>query len=418
VRVRVAGDVAEGDYKTTLALSAKGVKVDPAEVTLSVRVVRPQEPPELRLPASLDLGDVPKDHAQELVGTFPLDLPEGFAGTDIVLESGGSAKVVSEPTPLAPGQNEVTFRLRPASVEPGEQIEFVRVLARRGRRAREAGMIALRWRITDGKLAVKEVRKPEPLPFRGGSAEAALAIEASEDLKGTAVTMKLSFEKLPEGMAATLSGAQAELAGGVQVVPVRFDVTGARPGAYRGKLELALESGLVLATAQVPIVVKPLAVAVQVEGNLEGLAHDADRSVTLVVTVDEALVQGIDVAVNIDRAGLPEAVSIQTLKTASLRPAGEVRVPVKFRVAPEAEAGTWHPRVSLESEEGVVIDPSTVDLKVVVPEHTVIAASLVQPTESKTSFWGVLGLVALALTAAAAIYVGRSKDDLLLQVNG
>jgi hypothetical protein len=418
VRVRVAADVAEGEYRTTLGITANGVKVDPAEVALSVRVVRPQEPPQLRLPASLDLGDVPKDHAQELVGTFPLELPEGFAGTDIVLESGGSAKVVSEPTPLALGQNEVTFRLRPASVEPGEQIEFVRVLARRGRRAREAGMIALRWRITDGKLAVTEVRKPEPLPFRGGTAEAALAIETSEDLKGKAVTMKLSFEKLPDGMEATLAGTKAELAGGVQVVPVRFDVTGARPGAYRGKLEVALESGLVLATAQVPIVVKPLAVAVQVEGSLEGLAHDADRSVTLIVTADDAVVEGVDVAVNVDRAGLPEEVSIQTLKTASLRRAGEVRVPVKFRVAPEAQAGTWRPRLTLEAEDGVVIEPSTVDLTVVVPEHTVVAASLGQPTESKTSFWGVLGLVALVLTAAAALYVGRSKDDLLLQING
>ncbi len=418
VRVRVTGDVPEGEYKTTLAITAKGVRVDPAEVVLSVRVVRPQEAPSLKLPASLDLGDVPKDHAAELVGTFPLELPEGFAGTDIVLESGGTSKVISEPTSLALGHNDVSFRLRPASVEPGEQIEFVRVLARRGRRAREAGMIALRWRITDGKLTVKEVRKPEPLPFRGGGAEAAITIETNEDLKGKAVTLSLSFEKLPEGMTTTLSTTKAELAGGVQVVPVRFEVSGARPGAYRGKLEVALESGLVLASSQIPIVVKPLAVAVQVEGSLEGLAHDVDRSVTLVVTVEEALVQAVDVAVHVDRAGLPEDVSIQTLKTASLRRAGEVRVPVKFRVAPGAAAGSWHPRVSLEAEDGIVIDPSTVDLTVVVPEQAMVAASVVPPSDTQKSFWGILGLVALALTAAAALYVGRSKDDLLLQVNG
>ncbi|MCK6461818.1 MAG: hypothetical protein L6Q95_18210, partial [Planctomycetes bacterium] len=405
-------------YKTTLTIAARGVRVEPSEVTLSVSVVRPQEPPSLRLPASLDLGDVPRDHAAELVGTFPLELPEGFEGTDIVLESGGSAKVVSEPTPLALGHNDVTFRLRPASLETGEQIEFVRVLARRGRRAREAGMFALRWRITDGKLAVKEVRKPEALPFRGGAAEAALAVETSEDLKGKTVAMKLSFEKLPEGMESTLSTTQAELAGGVQVVPVRFEVTGARPGSYRGKLELALDTGLVLASAQIPVVVKPLAVAVEVEGSLEGLALDADRSVALVVTVDDALLQPVEVAVNLDRAGLPEDVSIQTLKTASLGRGGKVRVPVRFRVAPGAAAGTWHPRVSLKAEDGVVIEPSTVDLTVVVPEPAVVKAAVVQPSDAQKSMWGILGLVALALTAATALYVGRSKDDLLLQVNG
>jgi hypothetical protein len=159
-------------------------------------------------------------------------------------------------------------------------------------------------------------------------------------------------------------------------------------------------------------------VAVHVEGSLEGLAHGADRSVTIVVTVDDPVDPGVDVAVNLDRAGLPEEVSIQTLKTASLRRAGEVRVPVKFRVAPEAQAGTWRPRVSLEAEEGVVVDPATVDLTVAVPEHSVVVAAVVEPSAAKRSLWGVFALVALALTAAASLYVGRSKDDLLLQVNG
>lgn len=418
VRVRVAADVPDGDYKTTLSLAARGVRLEPTEVLLSVRVARPDEPPELKLPASLDLGDVPKDHATELVGKFALDLPAGFDGTDLVLESGGSAKVVSEPTPLVAGPNDVSFRLRPASVETGEQIEFVRVLARRGRRAREAGMIALHWRITDGKLTVKEVRKPEPLPFQGGTAEAALAIEASEDLKGKPLKIGFSIEKPPEGMSVTLATKEAQIEGGVQAVPVQFEVTGAKPGAYRGKLELSLDTGLVLATAAVPVIVKSLAVAVQLEGTLDGLAHDADRAVTLVVRVEDALVNAVDVTVDIDRAGLPEEVSIQTLKTASLRRAGEVRVPLKFRVAPEAVAGAWTPRVSLTSQEGVVIEPATVDLSVVVPERTVVAASILQPANAKKSFWGILGLVSLALTAAAAFYVGRSKDDLLLQING
>ncbi len=415
VRVRVAGDVAAGEYRTAITFSAPGVRVEPVEVPLVVRVVRPPEPPQLDLPASLDLGDVPKVHAAELVGRFPVELPPGFDGTDLVLESGGSAQVVSEPTLLAEGKNEVVFRLAPASLEPGEQVEFVRVLARRARRAREAGMIALRWRITDGQLAVKEVKKPEPLPYRGGTAEAALAIDASEDLKGKALSLKLAFEQLPEGMQATLLTEKAEVAGGVQAVPVQIEIGGGKPGSYRGKIEIALDTGLVLATAQIPVVIRPLDVAVVLEGSLEGLSPDDDRAVALVVTVEDALVQAIDLSVKIDRAGLPDGVSIQTLETATLRRAGNVRVPVKFRVTPGAEAGTWHPRVSLAAEEGVVIEPSTVDLTVVVPRSEVVAASVVQPTDSQTSLWGVLGLAALACTALAALYVGRSKDDLLIE---
>ncbi|HEX5136196.1 MAG TPA: VWA domain-containing protein [Planctomycetota bacterium] len=418
VRVRVAGDVPEGEYKTTLSIAARGVKVDPSVVTLSVHVVRPQEPPLLRLPASLDLGDVPKDHAAELTGSFPLELPSGFDGTDLVLESGGSAKIVSEPTPLATGPNDVTFRLKPASLEPGEQIEFVRVLARRGRRAREAGMIALRWRITDGKLTVREVKSPEPLPFHGGTVQASLALQASDDLKDNEVTLKLSFDKLPEGMAATLPPTKVKLTGGTQVVPMSVEVTGARPGAYRGTVEIALESGLVLASAQFPVVVRPLAVAVQVDGSLEGLADGADGAVTLILTVEDAIVQTVDLGVDIDRDGLPEGVSIQTLKTVSLRRAGEARIPVRFHVSPESGPGTWHPSITLSAPEGVVLDRPRIDLAVTVPVHAVVTASVAQPTESRKSFWGILGLVALALTAVAALYVGRSKDDLLLQING
>lgn len=414
VRVRVAGDVAPGDYKTTLTLSARGVKVDPAEVPLTVKVVLAPEPPQLNLPASLDLGDVPRNHGTELTGRFPVDLPPGFDGTDLVLESGGSGKVVSEPTPLVEGRNEVVFRFEPASIEPGEQVGFVRVLARRARRAREAGMIALRWRFTDAELAVKEVKKPQPLPFRGGTADASLAIEASEDLKGKAIALKLSFERLPEGMEAKLASAQVEITGGVQVVPLPFEVTGARPGSYRGKVELALESGHVLATAQIPLVVKPLAVAVQVEGSLEGLSPADDRAVALVASVEEALGAPIDLAVKIDRAGLPEEVTIQTLETASLRRAGDVRVPVKFRVGEGARAGTYHPRVSLTAEEGIVVEPATIEFDVVVPQPKVTTAALVPPSDPRRSLWGIVAVIALALTALTALYVGRSKDDLLI----
>jgi len=417
VRVRVAGDVAAGEYRTAIALSAPGVRVEPVEVPLVVRVVRPPEPPLLDLPASLDLGDVPKVHATELVGRFPVELPPGFDGTDLVLESGGSAKVVSEPTPLAEGKNEVVFRLAPASLEPGEQVEFVRVLARRARRAREAGMIALRWRITDGKLAVKEVKSPAPLPFRGGTAEGALAIDASEDLKGNALALKLSFEQLPEGMEAKLLTETLDVAGGVQVVPLQVEIAGGKPGSYRGKVEITMDTGLVLATAQVPLVIRPLDVTVDLEGSLEGLSADEDRAVTLVVTVEDALVQAIDIPVKVDRAGLPEGVSIQTLETATLRRAGNVRVPLKFRVVPGAEAGTWRPRVSLAAPEGVVIAPTTVELTVVVPPSTVVAASVVQPADAQRSLWVVLGLAALACTALAALYVGRSKDDMLIEVS-
>ncbi len=422
VRVRVASDVAAGNYRTMLAISATGVRVDPLEVPLVVKVVRPPEPPQLTLPASLDLGDVPKDHAGELTGRFPVQLPKGFEGTDLVLESGGSAKIVSEPTPLAEGANEVVFRLKPASLEPGEQVEFMRVLARRERRAREAGMIALRWRITDGRFAVKEVRKPEPLPFRGGTADAAVAIDASEDLKGKAVALKLSFERLPEGMEATLLAPKAVLTGGMQVLPVQFEVSGARAGSYRGKIDVTLDTGLALASAQIPVVVKPLEVGVVLEGSLDGFSPEDDRGVALIVTVEDAIVRAIELSVKVDRAGLPEGVSIQTLETASLRRAGDVRVPVKFRVAAGTPAGTWHPRVSLTAEDGVVIEPSSVDLTLVVPHSTVAAASGVVPSsDPQRSLWGILGLVALGFTALAALYVGRSKDDMLIdssKVNG
>jgi len=417
VRVRVAGDVAAGDYTTALTLSAPGVKVEPVEVPLTVKVIRPPEPPSLKLPASLDLGDVPKDHAAELVGRFAVDLPEGFDGTDLVLEGGGTAKILSEPTPLAQGPNQVVFRLRPASSELGEQVEFVRVLARRARRAREAGMIALRWRITDGKLAVREVRNPAPLPFRGGTADAALAVEASEDLKGKQVAMKLSIERLPEGMTATLATETAVLTGGVQVIPVQVVLSQAPTGSYRGKIEIALDTGLLLTTAQIPFVVKPLAVSVQLDGSLEGLSSEDDRAVVLIATVEDAIVQPVDITVKVDRAELPEQVSIQTLETASLKRSSGVRVPVKFRVGPDAAPGTWHPRVSLTAEDGVVIEPSTFDLTVVVPERTVTAASLAPPSDPERSFWGILSVVALALTSLTALYVGRSKDDLLLQTN-
>ena len=279
-------------------------------------------------------------------------------------------------------------------------------------------MIALRWRITDGKFAVKEVKKPLPLPFRGGAADTALTIDASEDLQGKAVGLKLSFERLPEGMEATLLTEKAELTGGVQVVPVQFEIAGGQPGSYRGKLEVALDTGFVLATAVVPVVVEPLEVSVALEGSLDGLSPEDDRAVALVVTVEDALVQAVDLGVKVDRAGLPAEVSIQTLETASLRRAGDVRVPLKFRVAPGAQAGTWHPRVSLTADRGVVIEPSTVDLTVVVPESSLAAAAVAQPSDSQRSLWGVLALVALACTALAALFVGRSKDDLLLQTNG
>jgi hypothetical protein len=416
VRVRVAGDVAPGDYKTSLAISAKGVKVEPSEVALLVSVVRAPEPPPLSLPASLDLGDVPRSHAEELPGRFAVDLPPGFEGTDLVLEAGGSGKVVSDPFALKEGRNEVTFRYRPASLEAGEVVEFVRVLARRARRAREAGMIALRWRITDAHLSVREVRKPEPLPYRGGTASAALAVDASEDLKGRSVTLALSFERLPEGMEARLAEARADLVGGEQVVPVPFEVTGARPGSYRGKIEVALEGGIVLATAPLTLVVRPLAVSVHVDGDLEGLSHGNDGSVAIVATVDEAVTAPVEIAVTVDRAGLPEDVSVQTLETASLRRAGDVRVPVKVRIAPGAPAGTWRPRVSLAAGDGVVVEPSSVELVVVVPEPKIVTASLV-PSDSRKSLWSIVSLVALALTALTALYVGRSKDDMLIDTS-
>lgn len=418
VRVRVAGDVAAGDYKAAITLSATGVKVDPVEVPIAIRVIRAPEPPALNLPASLDLGDVPRAHADELVGRFPVELPEGFEGTDLVLESGGSAKIVSEPAPLRTGQNEVVFRLKPMSVEPGEQVEFLRVLARRARRAREAGMIALRWRITDGKVAVKEVKKPEPLPFRGGAASAGLAIEASEDLKGKAVVLKLAFDKLPEGMAATLSSATAQLTGGLQVLPVEFEVTGARPGSYRGKVEVSLDTGLPLASAPIPLVVKPLTVAVGIEGSLSGFSPTDDRAVAVVLTVEDAIVQPVEIGVTLDRAGLPPDVSIQTLETLALKRTGEVKVPVKFKATPGGPAGTWRPRVSFKAPEGILIEPSSVELTLVVPPSSVAVAAVATSSDANRSFWGILGLAALALTALTALYVGRSKDDMLLQVNG
>jgi hypothetical protein len=418
VHVRVAGDVKEGSYRTSVALSAPGVRVDPPEVSLDVSIIRPPEPPVLKLPSSLDLGDVPRDYAKELTGRFTVDLPPGYEGTDLVLEGGGSSKVLSDPVPLATGSNEVTFRLKPASLETGEQVEFVRVLARRARHAREAGMIALRWAITNGQLAVKEVRNPAALPFRGGTAKATLALESSEDLKGKVVTMTASFEGLPEGMSASLATDKVELTGGAQEVPVELNVAEAPTGSYRGKIDLALQSGLVLASAQVPFVVRPLSVSVRLEGSLEGLSTENDRSVTLIVTTDEALVNGVDLAVQVDRAGLPEDVSIQTLETASLRRAGDVRVPVKFRVAPGTKAGTWEPRVTLSApDEGVVIEPKSFDLTVVVPEPVVATAAMTAPVDAHRSFWGLLSIVAVVLTALTARYVGRSKDDLLLQVN-
>jgi hypothetical protein len=204
----------------------------------------------------------------------------------------------------------------------------------------------------------------------------------------------------------------------VQVLPVAFEVTGARPGSYRGKIEVALDTGLIVASAQVPLVVNPLNVAVAVDGSLDGFAPTADRAVTLVLTVEDAIVRPIEVAVTVDRAGLPPGVSIQTLETTALRRAGDARVPVKFRTAAGAQAGTWHPKVSLSAGEGIVIEPSSVELTVVVPPSTVAVASLVEPGDSQRSLWVLLSVLAVALTALSAHYVGRSKDDMLLQANG
>jgi hypothetical protein len=417
VRVRAGKSVAEGAYRAALVLSSPGVQVAPAEVPIDVVVGQPPEPPHLDLPASLDLGDVPATSAAELQGRFTVELPPGNDGTDLVIEY-GSGKVVSGVVPLVAGANEVAFRLRPRAVEMGEHVEFVRVLARRGQLAREAGMIALRWRVTEGRVTVHDVRKPEAIAFRGGTTEATLTIEASEDFRGKELATRVSFDALPEGMAVTHEPTPVRLVEGPQVVPVPFTVAGARPGSYRGKVEFVLDAGTVLASAPIPLTVRPLVVKAEVEGDLAGLAVGADRTATIILTMDEAPPEPLELTLQVDRSGLPDELAVLAAETVSVRRVGAQRTPVRLRAAEGAPLGTWRPRVSIKAVEGVVVEPRSFEL-----ETTVVAAPVVPPpppppSDPRRSIWLGVAVAALALTAFTAIYVGRSKDDMLLQANG
>jgi hypothetical protein len=70
--------------------------------------------------------------------------------------------------------------------------------------------------------------------------------------------------------------------------------------------------------------------------------------------------------------------------------------------------------VVLDAQEGLAVQPRSFELTAVVPRPPVPIAASAGASDPQRSLWGILGVIALALTAVTALYVGRTKDDMLL----
>lgn len=415
VTVRVPADLASGTYTGELHLSAPtGVQVEPATLPITIRVVAPAT---ISLPPVVDLGDVPLSRARTLEGVLEVTAPEQRAGGRLELVATDADETVVEPpvAELKAGANALTVRLKTTDVAAGERkARFDVYLSQDGTRSK-VGAVAFRWRVRESFFRVQNWAGPAAVTSGTSEVTANLVVESSADLAGKKVHLAQLLPDLVPGMAVTLTPTEVTLQGGLQTIPVRLKVEGARAGTYKGELSVGLRSrveGVEPTALPLALDVAGATVHVTLEGGLKGLRPNDERAMTLVITATGVPTPvALDVA--FDRRGLPEAIAAEVPATVQVtKPV--TRVPLRFVTADGAPSGSWRPRFVIKAQtDGIAVSPEAVTVPAelpppqppVVKERTVVKERAVDSTA--TALWVGIAAGVVVLIGLAAFVLGR-----------
>jgi hypothetical protein len=415
VTVRVPAGLASGTYRGELHLSAPtGVQVEPATLPITIRVVALAT---VSLPAVVDLGDVPLSRARTLEGVLEFTAPEQQAGGRLELVAADGDETVIEPrvAELKSGANALTVRLKTVDVGAGErQARFDAYLSRDGARTK-VGAVSFRWRVRESFFRVRNWAGPAAVTSGTSDVTANLVVESSADLAGKKAHLAQLLPGLAPGMAVTLHPTEVTLQGGLQTIPVRLQVKGARAGKYQGELSVGLASqvdGVEAAALPLALEVAGATVHVTLEGGLKGLRPNDERTMTLVITA-AGVPTPVDLDVTLDRRGLPEAIAADVPATVSITEP-VTRVPLRFLAADGAPSGRWKPRFVVKAQtDGIAVSPEAVTVPAELPapqapvvrERTVVKERAVHSTT--TALWVGIAAGVVILIGLAAFLLGQ-----------
>ncbi|MHC4164584.1 MAG: COG1470 family protein [Planctomycetota bacterium] len=411
VTVRVPAGLKSGTYRGELHFSAPaGVQVEPATLPITLRVV---EPATLSLPAVVDLGDVPLSRARTLEGVLEVSVPEHQAGGKLELVAADGVETVVEPrvAKLKLGANVLTVRLKTVDVSAGERQARFDVYLSQGNARSAVGAVTFRWRVRESFFRVQNWAGPAAVTSGTSDVTANLVVESSADLAGKKAHLAQLLEGLAPGMAVTLEPTEVTLNGGLQTIPVRLKVKGARAGKYQGELSVGLASqveGVEPAALPLALDVAGATVHVTCEGGLKGLRSNEERTMTLVITA-AGVPTPVALDVAFDRGGLPEAIAADVPATVRItEPDGVTRVPLRFVVADGAPSGRWQPRLVLKAQtDGVAVSPETVTMRAELPALRPPVVKERTFDNTATALWVGIAAGVVILIGLAAFLLGR-----------
>ncbi|MHC4548566.1 MAG: VWA domain-containing protein [Planctomycetota bacterium] len=413
VTVRVPRGMKGGTYQGELRLSAPyGIRVEPATLPITVTVV---EASALMLPPVVDLGDVPASRAREIPGRFELAVADHQHGAELELVAAdGKTAVAPRVVTLRRGTTELPIRLKTLDVGAGARTASFDVFYTQDGARSKVGTIAFRWRVKAMFLKVQNWSGPPAMRNGTSDAKASLVVESSQDLVGRKVHVAHLFDDLAPGMTVRVTPGEFRLDGGVQNIPVRLHVEGGRTGSYEGSLRLALARSLEGFESPTPVPVSLEVAGATVyltrEGGLEGLRHNSDRTVTLVLTAS-GVPAPVTLQLVLDRGGLPEAVHVDAPTTIQIaKPDGVTRVPLRFRMGEETPAGSWEPRVVVKaSTDDLAVSPQELTLPADVPEPVTVVKerTFFEGRDTATALWVGIATGVVVLIGLAAFLLGR-----------
>lgn len=414
VEVRVPAGVPGGTYRARLLFAAPGdVRVEPREIPLSLTVV---EAASLLLPPVVDLGDVPASGARELRGGFDLAVAAHQAGAELELEADDGAAIAPRVFTLKKGTTPVALTLRTVDLGAGPHASRVRVFLTQDGARHEVGAIDFRWRVRETFLRVASWTPPPALPAGDAEIRGTLALDASGDLAGRRVRLAPAFPALAAGMRVTLAAEEVELAGGLQSVPVVFQVRGARTGHYPASLRVGLAAPVEGVAAPPPLDfgldVAGATVYVAREGGFDGLQAGRERVVTLTLTA-AAVPAPVTLDLELERGGLPDAVRIDLPEDVVLAKSdGVTRVTVRLMPGPDTPYGAWQPRLLVRARgAAVAVTPESVTIPADLPDPVTVIRE--RSGDPATALWAGIAAGVVILVGLAAFLLGRRRTEIV-----
>jgi len=413
VKVHVPRRAVGGQYESRLRFTApKGVKVEPAEVPLTLEVVAASE---LSLPPVVDLGDVPASKAREVSGSFELAVDEHHAGLRLELVAAdGETAIEPRVIDLAEGTAQIPVVLRGVGVDAGAREARFNVFYNEDGIRTRAGDVTFRWRVLETYFKVASWSGPAAVPNGDAEAGATLVIEASPDLAGRRVRVANAVEGLAAGMEIELSDEEFVLEGGLQSLELGFAVKGARTGHYQGSLSVGLTEAVEgvrdPGALRYTLEVAGATVYATHEGGLDELRSGSERELTLVLTAS-AVPAPAELSLAFDRADLPPSIQIDVPASVVIEQAdGVTRVPLRVRATGDVQPGSWRPKITVKSQKpGIAVSPETVVIKADVAEVVTVYREASLPPW----IWYVVAGCVVLLAGIVALVVLRRKPEVV-----